>query len=173
MNEINATFSKECNEIMARDDHIKQPPNDFRIINIRPTSTEIFDAKKPFLRSNIVRGMYPEGVCQYLDIHFCLLRDFVRPLRNLVRAYINDGMDQRDGGGNETGGQQKERSDILVLRNVTINNEYRQANREFFFKAKFDVTSLPRTINWKVKIFLKLNFLDNKTTERLFISTAK
>ncbi|XP_064087988.1 NFX1-type zinc finger-containing protein 1-like isoform X2 [Macrobrachium nipponense] len=61
-------------------DHL-QPPNDFREMPVMPTSSEINDPEKPFLRRNIIQGQY-DNIDHYLDVQFRLLReDFVRPLR--------------------------------------------------------------------------------------------
>lgn len=61
-------------------DHL-QPPDDFRELPVMPTSSEINDPERPFLRRNIIQGQY-DNVDHYLDVQFRLLReDFVRPLR--------------------------------------------------------------------------------------------
>lgn len=65
------------------------PPNNFREISICPEASELLYHQNAFLRKNIVLGRY-DGVEQYLDIQFRLLREnFVLPLRERISTYIN------------------------------------------------------------------------------------
>ncbi|KAK3895156.1 hypothetical protein Pcinc_001122 [Petrolisthes cinctipes] len=66
------------------------PPEDFRTIDVLPTSFDIFQIGRPFLRKSIVKGKYMSGQ-HYLDVQFRLLReDFVRPLRNGINDFLED-----------------------------------------------------------------------------------
>ncbi|XP_068247242.1 NFX1-type zinc finger-containing protein 1-like [Palaemon carinicauda] len=83
-------WQSQCQETSRR--HFKrwqddlQPPENFRELSIEPTSIELNDMDKPFLRRNIIQGKY-EDVEHYLDVQFRLLReDFVRPLRNGIQG---------------------------------------------------------------------------------------
>ncbi|KAK7077996.1 NFX1-type zinc finger-containing protein 1 [Halocaridina rubra] len=68
---------------MYQDHH---PPDDFRLIPVVPTSEELNEPEKPFLRRNIINGHYKD-VYHYLDVQFRLLReDFIQPLRNGIHA---------------------------------------------------------------------------------------
>ncbi|XP_069160407.1 NFX1-type zinc finger-containing protein 1-like isoform X2 [Procambarus clarkii] len=68
------------------EDHLP-PPDDFREVSVLPTTQDLNDVENPFLRRNIVEGKYLD-VNHYLDVQFRLLReDFVRPLRDGIRAF--------------------------------------------------------------------------------------
>ncbi|KAJ8401330.1 hypothetical protein AAFF_G00385610 [Aldrovandia affinis] len=72
------------------------PPGegDFRTMTIYPTPDEIHQDQKPFLRPNITSRSYPSSQI-YLDTHFRLLReDFVRPLREGIRALLRSYQEQ-------------------------------------------------------------------------------
>lgn len=78
---------------MANNEMLTAPPNNFREISICPGASELLHNRKSFLRENIVLGRY-DGVEQYLDIQFRLLREnFVLPLRQRISTYIKDESD--------------------------------------------------------------------------------
>ncbi|UJR19289.1 hypothetical protein I4U23_022418 [Adineta vaga] len=69
--------------------NIGQPPNNYRQLSIVPDIRELLSDERPYLRKNIINGVY-ENAQQYLDIHFRLLReDFVGPLRDGIRDYLS------------------------------------------------------------------------------------
>ncbi|CAF2793462.1 unnamed protein product [Rotaria sp. Silwood2] len=69
--------------------YIGQPPNNYRKLHIVPDLTELLSEQRPYLRKNIVDGIY-ENAEQYLDIHFRLLReDFIGPLRDGIRQHLS------------------------------------------------------------------------------------
>lgn len=73
----------------------EDPPEDFHEISIFPTTDELVDMKKPFLRKNVVIGSYKD-VNHYLDVQFRLLReDFVGPLRLGIQGFLS-GKELRD-----------------------------------------------------------------------------
>ena len=68
---------------------LQDPPNNFRTLNVMPTWEDVCLDVEPFIRPNIVKGIYPD-VTTYLDIQFRLLReDFFYPLRLGLLAYKN------------------------------------------------------------------------------------
>ena len=67
-----------------------EPPDDFRQIDIVPT-VEDLNNFNPFLRQNKINEKF-KSLDSYLDIQFRLLReDFVRPLREGIREFKEDG----------------------------------------------------------------------------------
>ena len=64
------------------------PPDDFRKLNVVPRIGDVHISLQPFLRPNIVKGIYPD--CDtYLDIQFRLLReDFFYQLRHGIHSYM-------------------------------------------------------------------------------------
>ncbi len=50
---------------------IGQPPDDYRQLSIVPNLEEILSQQRPYLRKNIVDGIY-ENAEQYLDVRFNL-----------------------------------------------------------------------------------------------------
>lgn len=48
---------------------VSQPPNDYRRLPIIPNLVELLAENKPYLRKNIVDGIY-EDADQYLDVMF-------------------------------------------------------------------------------------------------------
>ncbi|CAF0725958.1 unnamed protein product [Adineta steineri] len=72
------------------EENIDPPPDDYRLLPIIPNVTEILSERKPYLRRNIINGVY-EDPQHYLDIHFRLLReDFVGPLRDGITQYLSN-----------------------------------------------------------------------------------
>ena len=68
--------------------HLK-PPDNYIDASIVPTASEIQAEEEPFLRPNLIDGPYPCALT-YLDVQFRLLReDFIAPLREAVREYLN------------------------------------------------------------------------------------
>ncbi|CAG2235691.1 unnamed protein product [Mytilus edulis] len=64
------------------------PPENFRDIPVFPESVDINVQDMPFLRRNKVEGRYHD-LNHYLDVQFRLLReDFIAPLREGVKEYI-------------------------------------------------------------------------------------
>ena len=50
--------------------HMSQPPNNYRQLPIIPDLTELLSEQRPYLRKNIVDGIY-ENADQYLDVRLC------------------------------------------------------------------------------------------------------
>ena len=68
----------------------EEPPDNFREINIVPTVDDLNNFK-PFLRQNKIDEKF-KNLDSYLDIQFRLLReDFVRPLREGIREFRENG----------------------------------------------------------------------------------
>ncbi|XP_014212352.1 NFX1-type zinc finger-containing protein 1-like [Copidosoma floridanum] len=70
---------------------------DYRTLSVIPTIADFFD-RKPDLRPCNVKDAY-DSVEQYLDTQFRLLReDFVRPLRNGIKEYLDSDRKRRNNG---------------------------------------------------------------------------
>ncbi|XP_014219353.1 NFX1-type zinc finger-containing protein 1-like [Copidosoma floridanum] len=81
------------------------PPDNFREINVFPTTEDLLD-DKVFLRSCKIKDPY-DSVDHYLDVQFRLLReDFVRPLRNGIKEL--------------DGTQNYRNNDFRIYRNVRL-----------------------------------------------------
>ncbi|XP_026285880.1 NFX1-type zinc finger-containing protein 1 [Frankliniella occidentalis] len=67
---------------------LSSPPQDFRDLSTVPQEQDLSHRHSSFLRPCITQGPY-KNVEHYLDVQFRLLReDFVRPLRDGIRDYI-------------------------------------------------------------------------------------
>ncbi|KAG0721344.1 NFX1-type zinc finger-containing protein 1 [Chionoecetes opilio] len=94
-----------------------EPPDDFRELSVLPTSMDIVDTKRPFLRRNVVKGRYTDGQ-HYLDVQFRLLReDFVRPLREGICQFRSN--------------TKSRIMDVRIYRNVTYIGSKLQHHRIF------------------------------------------
>ncbi|CAL8139352.1 unnamed protein product [Orchesella dallaii] len=70
--------------------HDREPPENFRKIQIIPTLEELLQNKRPFLRPNKIKGAYYDAE-HYLDVQFRLLReDFVQPLRRGMEDFLQN-----------------------------------------------------------------------------------
>ena len=77
------------NELYTEGFALEYPPDDFRTLQVVPGWQDVCVDIDPFLRSNIVKGAYPD-ISTYLDIQFRLLReDFFQPLRLGLLSYRN------------------------------------------------------------------------------------
>ncbi|CAF3694346.1 unnamed protein product [Rotaria sp. Silwood1] len=86
---LNANFFNTTNMIATIQNDSNQPSDDYHQLSVVPNLTEILSEQRPYLRKNIVDGIY-ENAQQYLDIHFRLLReDFVGPLRDGIQQYLS------------------------------------------------------------------------------------
>ncbi|KAK3589654.1 hypothetical protein CHS0354_015152 [Potamilus streckersoni] len=66
----------------------REPPEDFREINVFPKTEDIIRNEDPFLRKNRPVGGY-DSLDHYLDVQFRLLReDFIAPLRDGIFDYV-------------------------------------------------------------------------------------
>ncbi|XP_014216560.1 NFX1-type zinc finger-containing protein 1-like [Copidosoma floridanum] len=84
--EIERIESKMTDE-KKREENEPEPPQSFRTLSVIPTVEDLFN-EELFLRACKVKDAY-DSVDQYLDIQFRLLReDFVRPLRNGIKEYL-------------------------------------------------------------------------------------
>ncbi len=80
---------------------VENPPDDFRGIEIVPTSEELAKNEQPFLRSNIEEGAFKD-LDHYLDVQFRLLReDFVGPLREGIATLPEDDVRRKRGSSND------------------------------------------------------------------------
>ncbi|CAF0978486.1 unnamed protein product [Adineta steineri] len=87
---LKAKITTTTNNNNNIEDNINPPPDDYRLLPIIPNVTEILSERKPYLRRNIINGVY-EDPQHYLDIHFRLLReDFVGPLRDGITQYLSN-----------------------------------------------------------------------------------
>ncbi|XP_033626042.1 NFX1-type zinc finger-containing protein 1-like [Asterias rubens] len=132
---------KKCYHSVAESGQTKQkienkPQVNFRDIKIFPTSSEIWEPTKPFLRKNIIKGRY-QDVEHYLDVQFRLLReDFVAPLREGIIEFLSVANSHHQ--------------DIRVYRNVTFQSK-KMGRRSLQYTLKLDVKSL-RRINWENRL---------------------
>lgn len=84
---VEQKHTKQGRTHKARWEENLPPPNNFRDLSVIPTSQDINDVDRPFLRENITQGYYKD-VDHYLDVQFRLLReDFVRPLRKGIQEF--------------------------------------------------------------------------------------
>lgn len=149
LTEIQTAFQNALFAIAPREsggDEIR-PPNDFRTINIPPSTEEMLAVERPFLRPNIVAGEYSGGIEQYLDIQFRLLReDFVRPLREGIQELTQQLGNVED----EVNEAIDKVKDIHVYRNIQILG-CQMRRRATIFTAAFDTRLLPN-VEWKVRL---------------------
>lgn len=74
----------------------EHPLDSFRNQHVIPTSDELNDNRKPFLRSLLTKGAYDDSE-HYLGAHFRLLKeDFVRPLREGLQHFRTSSSSGRD-----------------------------------------------------------------------------
>ncbi|CAG9771390.1 unnamed protein product [Ceutorhynchus assimilis] len=67
-----------------------EPQDDYRYLDIYPSTEELIIPEQAFVRKNIINGKYP-SLRDYLDIHFRLMReDFLRPIREDVCDFLNN-----------------------------------------------------------------------------------
>ncbi|CAF1076922.1 unnamed protein product [Adineta ricciae] len=79
---------KSLTTVTTNENNFDQPPDDYRQLPIVPSINEIRLEKRPYLRKNIIDGIY-ESAKHYIDIHFRLLReDFIGPLRDGIHQYL-------------------------------------------------------------------------------------
>lgn len=79
---------KEEIQMKIQDNYEEEPPDNFRDLSVYPTSVEVVNSNRSFVRKNRVSGKYRD-VEEYLDIQFRLLReDFVNPLRQGICQYL-------------------------------------------------------------------------------------
>lgn len=64
------------------------PPDDFRHLSLYPTTEDLFNTQRGFVRPNIIKGAY-KNVEHYLDVQFRLLReDFIDSVRSGIQKYL-------------------------------------------------------------------------------------
>lgn len=119
------------------------PPSSFRLMNICPTESDIFDENHTFLQKNIIKGKYVDTE-HYLDVQFRLLHeDFVRGLRNGIQEYMmliktvdKDNI--------------KKVMDLNVYNNVRIRDSELNG-AELVYNVHFDTSQL-KNIVWQVRL---------------------
>ncbi|XP_062521487.1 NFX1-type zinc finger-containing protein 1-like [Corticium candelabrum] len=115
---------------------LEDPPDDFRAVEVVPTSEELAKNQRPFLRPNIVDGAFKD-LDQYLDVQFRLLReDFVGPLREGIATLPEDDVRRKRGSPN----------DLRLYRNAWISQPVCTFSG-LTHKIVFDVSHL-RRVNW-------------------------
>ena len=117
---------------------LEEPPDEFRAVDIVPSSQEVAKNEKPFLRSNIVDGSFKD-LDQYLDIQFRLLReDLVGPLREGINISTLPGDDPRRKKGKQ--------HDLRLYHNARVGQPVCTLSG-LTHKVQFD-TSCLRRVNW-------------------------
>ncbi|XP_030831937.1 NFX1-type zinc finger-containing protein 1-like [Strongylocentrotus purpuratus] len=150
---VNETIQEEVRQLVKFHETIQQemlkkprtdiepiapPPTNFRKHSVFPTSNELTDSFRPYLRANIKKGKY-ENVEHYLDVQFRLLReDFVRPLRKGISEYISTA---------RPGKHDKRYEDIRIYYDVTLDEPlYSQSG--VTFRIHFDESKL-KGVRWQ------------------------
>lgn len=120
----------------------------FRSIPICPDATDVLTTKRPHLPENDIKGKYKDGVEQYLDIQFRLLReDFIRPLREGIEKYIQLMQQRRTSSTINI-------DDVNIYKNVRLMSSHVARNGDLIHWARFDLENLEK-IDWKVGITQK------------------
>ena len=110
-----------------------EPPDNFRLLSVFPTTEDIFKKGKPFLRENIVKKPF-SSVDQYLDIHFRLLKeDSLAGLRNgiwnLRKSYQQQQYGQAAVNSLSKSSNDRSQKDIIVYHDVMIKEPVWATNR--------------------------------------------
>ncbi|KAK9882468.1 hypothetical protein WA026_021501 [Henosepilachna vigintioctopunctata] len=109
-------FEKEKPKVNAENIYEGEPPDNFRDIDVYPTTEELINDTKTFLRKNVVQGPYRD-VEHYLDVQYRLLReDFVRPLKEGIQSYL--------GGSKARIQNVKIHHPVHFLQPITINEQF-------------------------------------------------
>ncbi|XP_072917712.1 NFX1-type zinc finger-containing protein 1 isoform X1 [Hemitrygon akajei] len=125
--------------LMLLDDKETNPEDNYRMMTIYPTYSEVHLEEKPFLRPNLITEKYASAEV-YLDTHFRLLReDFVRPLREGILDLLHNY--------NGKGLRRKVFDDIRVYFNTRILVPLCTASG-VGYKVQFDTQPL-RFVRWQ------------------------
>ncbi|CAL8143340.1 unnamed protein product [Orchesella dallaii] len=156
--EINASFESEKEVVVKKGGftpeferylHSKEPPQDFRKIEIVPTLQELLQDKRPFLRPNKIVGPYhsPE---HYLDVQFRLLReDFVQPLRKGVEHFLENKEEYLKTKGKKKFKNQQQDASVRIYTGITLDHTEKSkeiSGKVYLFKLPQE---LARKVNWK------------------------
>ncbi|CAL8143346.1 unnamed protein product [Orchesella dallaii] len=156
--EINASFESEKEMVVKKGGftpeferylHSKEPPQDFRKIEIVPTLQELLQDKRPFLRPNKIVGPYysPE---HYLDVQFRLLReDFVQPLRKGVEHFLENKEEYLKTKGKQKFKNQQQDASVRIYTGITLDhadNSKEISGKVYLFKLPLEIQ---RKVNWE------------------------
>ncbi|ODM88663.1 NFX1-type zinc finger-containing protein 1 [Orchesella cincta] len=153
--EINDTFETE-KEVVKKGGfseafelylHSKEPPQDYRRVQIVPTLKELLEDKRPFLRPNKIKGAYdsPE---HYLDVQFRLLReDFVQPLRKGVEHFLENKGEYLKTTGKKKFKNQQQDASVRIYTRVEFNRveKSRDNGNVYFFNLPQEMV---KKVNW-------------------------
>ncbi|XP_050443204.1 NFX1-type zinc finger-containing protein 1-like [Adelges cooleyi] len=118
------------------------PPENFRELTVYPSPIDLED-ENPFLRPNILKGVY-QDVEHYLDVQFRLLReDFIGPLREGIQFYKENIRDKKS---NET---RKRIYNIRVYQNVEFVDNGKFVQDKSGFILNFNKNKKLR-VNWEM-----------------------
>ncbi|KAK9882471.1 hypothetical protein WA026_021505 [Henosepilachna vigintioctopunctata] len=113
---LSSEFEKKQSKVEAESIYEGEPPDNFRDIDVYPTTEELVNDTKTFLRKNVVKGPYRD-VEHYLDVQYRLLReDFVRPLKESIQSYL--------GGSKAQMQNVKIHNAVQFLQPITINEQF-------------------------------------------------
>ncbi|ODM90617.1 NFX1-type zinc finger-containing protein 1 [Orchesella cincta] len=153
--EINETFQSKkgvvkkdgFSEAYERLLHSKEPPQNFRNVQIIPTLEELLEDKIPFLRPNKIKGAYfsPE---HYLDVQFRLLReDFVQPLRKTVEHFLENKLKYLKTKSKKKFKTQQQNGSSCIYTGVTFGRVEKSRENEnvHFFKLPQETV---KKVNW-------------------------
>ncbi|PSN54487.1 hypothetical protein C0J52_05534 [Blattella germanica] len=122
---------------------LEAPPNNFRNINLIPTSDDIFAKEHVFVRPNLIRGAYT-SVEHYLDVHFRLLHeDFLNPMREGINEFVKKVETQK------------------IRKNKPITNVRFYPN-VVFLRPKVVNDRIGITVNFDIKKFKNINWRTSK-----------
>jgi hypothetical protein len=140
---------KDRSKVKAKPKYIDEsedkllPPDDFRRISVLPRDCDIF-RNPEFLRRNKKEGKYL-NLEHYLDVQFRLYReDFISPLRNAVKEYMQFTQIQR---GQHGHGRGIRLEDGRLYQNVMITGTTMSEEFGVVYKIQLD-RNHSRHINW-------------------------
>lgn len=140
LKDIKLTDEVKLSEKLLTDSiaHYITPSQNFRELTIFPTADD-FEDNKPFLRPNILKGVY-QNVEHYLDVQFRLLReDFIAPLREGINLYIENKKNK------EPKQHKKKISNIRIYHNVKFETKGQFVQDQFGYVINFNKLKL----NWE------------------------
>ena len=123
----------------------REPPSNFRDINVVPLAEDLSVSSKPFLRVNVINRSYKD-LEHYLDVHFRLLReDCVSPLRDGIMRLRKDygSLKASNSSGNKTAKEVHVYREVEVLYPVC-------SRRGMVYRMRFDsLHHSLRYVNWE------------------------
>ena len=170
------TMKEKRNTVSLQD----KPPNDFRELSIFPSREDIFCARTPFLRENLVDTPYP-NVDHYLDVQFRLLKeDSLAGLRNSIKDLRRqDKMRELQSNSSSKPNSDEPKYDVKVYHNVKIDNVVtsKACTNGIVYNVSFDSShsSIKRT-NWersKSLMYGSLVCLISEDFQTLYFATVQ